>query len=229
MTTDQDNKRVSDAYRDLARESTPAGLDDRILAMAEHESRSRYGLARAWVRPVAWAAMIGISLAFMLELSWFADAPLDNGAPPAAVSPERARQDAEVMKAKEEDGRYQGIAEQADEPSLMVPASLGTAETAPAVAADELAPAPANEEASLPRGAEKRARVEAAAARSEPPAAYADTLDQDPACDTEARASTDTWYACILELREQGLDDDAAVELEALLRAFPDFREPQPE
>ena len=47
-------------------------------------------------------------------------------------------------------------------------------------------------------------------------------------CDDEARAAADSWYACILELRVQGRADAAALELEALLKAFPDFREPAP-
>jgi hypothetical protein len=33
----------------------------------------------------------------------------------------------------------------------------------------------------------------------------------------------------VLALREQGLEDAAAVELDALREAFPDFREPVPE
>ena len=198
MTTDHENTRVSDAYRDLAREKTPERLDNRILAMAAHESRSRYGLARAWVRPVAWAATIALSLAFVLELTWFADIPGGNGAPEPGVSAEPERQDADVMRAKQEDSRRRGIAELADVATLTTPATPSADDTNLAIEAGE-----------------------AAAFRTETP-------EQDHACAGEARASADTWYDCILDLREQGLDDDAAAELEDLLRAFPDFREPRP-
>ena len=69
MSNDQDKKTVSDAYRDIATETTPAALDDKVLRMAEREAKTRYGLARSWTRPVAWAAMIGLSLAVVLEVS----------------------------------------------------------------------------------------------------------------------------------------------------------------
>ena len=47
-------------------------------------------------------------------------------------------------------------------------------------------------------------------------------------CDAEARQGADTWYSCVLALREQGLDDAARAEFDALLETFPDFREPVP-
>lgn len=209
MSTDQDNKRVSDAYREMAGEVTPAKLDEQILAMATREARSRYGLARAWVRPLAWAATIGISLAFMLELTWFADAPTGSPAPAPAVFDERARQDAEVMKAKQESSLNHAIAEQADEPAAAAPAA-----------------AP---EASPLRAAEKQARGRAEAVQQDALASFAISEDRDQACDDAARGEAESWYECIAALREQGRDRQAAQELEALLQAFPDFREPAPE
>jgi hypothetical protein len=173
MNTEQDNKRVSDAYREVANEVTPAELDERILASAARDARSRYGLARAWVRPVAWAATIGLSLAFMLELTWFADAP-------------------------------------------------------PEVPAERVV-APATDEASLLRGAGKQARRQAESAQLDAALSYSASQDLDHACDTQARMTAESWYQCIRDLRERGLVDEAAAELEALLRAFPDFREPPPE
>jgi hypothetical protein len=216
MTTDQDNKRVSDAYRELARESTPEALDDRILAMAARESRSRYGLARAWVRPVAWAATIALSLAFVLEMTKFADAPQQTPPPRQDVSEERVRQDAEVMKAKQEQGLNRSIAERADAPTVALPASLDEAAGSSARAE---APERATAKASPLRRTETLAT----------PAIAAPDDVREPICDEAARTGADSWFACILELREQGLHDAAAAELEALLQAFPDFREPPPE
>jgi hypothetical protein len=228
MTTDKDNKRVSDAYRELARETTPAALDERVLAMAARESRSRYGLARAWIRPVAWAAMIGISLAFMLEITWFTDVPQGDGAPQPAAAAERARQDAEVIKARQEDSLHEAAAEQADAQAVTAPASPGSAAMSPPVADEEPKRALVIEEASLPADVGQRARLQAVSERRETAVSKVATPDAERLCDSEARASAETWYACIRALRDQGLDDEAAAELEALLGAFPDFREPPP-
>lgn len=83
MTSANDkDPRVAQAYRDLATERTPAALDDKVLAMAAATARSRYGRARGWLRPVAWAATIGLSLAFVLEMARVTDEP----APPAGVA-----------------------------------------------------------------------------------------------------------------------------------------------
>lgn len=225
MNTDQDNKRVSDAYRDIADEVTPAELDARILASAARDARSRYGLARAWVRPVAWAATIGLSLAFVLELTWFADAPREVPAEGAALSEERVRQDAEVMKAKQEDGRTQAIVKQADTQPIAAPVSPGTEPQSPPAAAGRTAA----DEASLLRRAEPQARRQTESAQSDAALSYTASEDRDHACDDEARSTADRWYQCIRDLRERGLVDDAAAEFEALLLAFPDFREPPPE
>jgi hypothetical protein len=200
MTTDQDNRRVFGAYRELARETTPAELDERILAMAARDTQSRYGLARVWIRPVAWAAMIGISLVFMLEMTRFTDAPLEDGAPQPPVAEERMRQDAQAGKARHPDSPGE---------------SIGEPEAAALVV----------EDASLPDSAAKRALLPAASERREAAAASSDTMEAERFCDSDARASAGDWYECIRQLREQGLVEEAAEELEALVRAFPDFRE----
>jgi hypothetical protein len=115
MTTDKDQERVSAAYRDLAKESPPPALDRRILAAASREGRSRYGAVRAWMRPVAWAATIGLSLAILLEITVFSDAPPspEPQTAPGAPPPERARRDAEVMRAKEADAVRQSAPQRA--------------------------------------------------------------------------------------------------------------------
>ena len=86
------------------------------------------------------------------------------------------------------------------------------------------------------REAEQRADKAAASYAEDVPAAelrreranlnLADTVER---CDAEARKDPDAWYRCVLALREHGLEDAAAAELDALREAFPDFREPVPE
>jgi len=194
MTIDQDNERVSATYRDIATESTPPGLDRRVLDAAKREARPRYGLVRAWIRPLAWAATVGLSLAFLLEMTWFtepppAPEPIPRAAParqpepatPPAALEERARRDADVMKAKQE--------------------------------------------SDLRKAAPQRAGVpEASSLR-----AAGEGLEAVRHCDDEARETAASWYACIEALRDGGRGEDAAAELEALLRAFPDYEMPATE
>jgi hypothetical protein len=134
MSKETDTERVSAAYRDLATETTPERLDRRILERAARESRSRYGAVRAWIRPLAWAATIFLSLAFLLELTWFADAPpVVAPVAPAAPVDERARRDADVMRAKEEDAVRLATPRQAEVSTLVEGAvpDAASAEQAP--------------------------------------------------------------------------------------------------
>ena len=114
MIHDRDQERVSAAYRDLANESPPPALDRRILAAAGRQPQRRYGVVRAWIRPVAWAATIGLCLAILLEFTVFTDAPPKPEPRPAAAAPptERARRDADVMRAKQEDAVRQSAPQQ---------------------------------------------------------------------------------------------------------------------
>lgn len=61
------DRRLSDTYKALADERAPDHLSDRVLRLAAGETP--YSRARAWTRPLAWAATIGLSLAIVLELN----------------------------------------------------------------------------------------------------------------------------------------------------------------
>jgi hypothetical protein len=204
MTTNIDDKRVSSAYRELANEQPPAELDEKILAMAADEARTRYGFTRAWIRPVAWAATIALSLAFLLEMSQLDEAPV-LPAPPAPVAGQTREQaqsaddafvaeDMELLQEAEEQARMRG----------------GEARAIEVLADSPVAAAP--EAAMLQKAAPAASKAVSSAH-----------------CDDEARSTPDSWYACILELRATGHADAAAGELETLLEAFPDFREPTPQ
>ena len=210
MSKEQDTRAVSETYRDIATETSPANLDDKVMAMARQEARTRYGLARAWIRPVAWAATIGLSFAFILEMTYFSDdaPPVDAAAP--------ARIDRDVAKEAE--------------PATQAPA----VKRAPAavVAAPEIK---ANEMPAL-REAEERTDAAAASYSEDVPASQlrmertsAGLADAVEHCDAEDRRDAESWYRCVLALREQGLEEAADAELVALRDAFPDFREPVPE
>ena len=106
---------------------------------------------------------------------------------------------------------------------------MGTEAASPPAADDELEPGFVAEDAALPESAAKRALMPAASARREAAVMSSDMAEAERFCDSDARESADDWYECIRELRDQGLVEEASAELEALVRAFPDFREPTPE
>lgn len=205
MTTNTDDKRISNTYRELADERVPAALDEKILVMAKEEARARRGLAPAWFRPVAWAATIGLTFAFLLEMSQLDEAPV----PPASPAPVLAP------------------AAEAEAPRRDVPQ-----------VDEEAGDAFVAEDVPLLRDAAERARAGEGDVRrmktlTVQPVAAAVSMEKKeqagPWCDDAARGSAESWYDCILELHEQGLAWEAATEFEALLEAFPDFREPAPE
>ena len=207
MTTEQDNQRVSDAYREIATQTTPADLDEKVLKLAAGAVRSRYGRARAWVRPLAWAATIALSLAFVLEMSQLNDVPdpvaRDELLVQPAVEESRSRGDADLMKAKEEKDVQHGIA----------------AKRAPA-------PAPAVEEiVVLDHVADTEEPAEEMQVTASRAAVSYLAAPEEGHCDAEARTTANDWFACIEALRDEGRTEDADSELEALREAFPDFVE----
>lgn len=59
---------LADTYRILAKERAPDYLNDKVLRLAAGRG-TRYSRARAWMRPAAWAAVIGLSLAIVLDMT----------------------------------------------------------------------------------------------------------------------------------------------------------------
>ena len=79
---------VSRTYRESAAERTPPALDQAVLRKARREGTSRYSRSMLWLRPMAWAATVGLCLAIVVELS---DLPqLDPGAMSIPASPSDA-------------------------------------------------------------------------------------------------------------------------------------------
>ena len=62
------DQRLTDTYRAMANERAPDSLNEKILRLAAGR-RTPYFRARAWMRPLAWAATIGLSLAIVLEMT----------------------------------------------------------------------------------------------------------------------------------------------------------------
>jgi len=207
MTTESNHNdpRVSEAYQGLATEGTPPELDRRILAMAAGKSRSRYGMARAWVRPVAWAATIGLSLAIVLEISQlkYETTPQLDADNVETLEEALILDDAPAREDDDNRTRRES-AKRSDAPA---PVQLSV---------------PAEEQARSRSGSEP-ATAAAVEALSFDAATTPEKKEQVRHCDPDLRSSAETWYKCIEDLRAQGLADAADSELLLLLTEFPDF------
>ena len=180
--------RVGATYRELARETVPIDVDAAVLTEARRAVESRSGIARltGWLRPLAFVATAGISLALIVQLSNTPDfQPPDSLDPVAAPLPADVFQDAADQTAEQFRRLGQDPAMSAPPDSTM--ASEPASESAP--------------EASL--------------------------LPAREGCDDQARNSSGTWWQCIRELEQRGLSEVAERELQALLRAYPQFSAPQ--
>jgi len=248
MTEDANNQEITRAYRDLATESTPAELDDKMLHMAAREARSRYSIARAWARPVAWAATIGLSLAIVLEV-WQVLPPAPDQEPTAVSEPLT-----EPLSADEAPARLQQEAAKRED-AAAAPGTVNTMANGAPInpgggAAEELGARRAPPQ-DLPAEKESRAvvlddadsfaakdmrlleeaEVQARQRSGDPGIASIALVSAEPDeahCDEAARATAESWYECIEDLRDADDTAFADSELEALAVAFPDFEVPAP-
>jgi len=60
---------VTQTYRDSATETAPASLNETVLRQAKAGGGRGYSRSILWLRPMAWAATIGLCLAIVVELS----------------------------------------------------------------------------------------------------------------------------------------------------------------
>ena len=107
----ENDQLVTDVYKAMASEQAPDHLNQRVLRLAAREGRTRYSRARAWIRPMAWAATIGLSFAFVLELTRLPSIETD----PAISAPEDAfaPQGMTVLREAEDMARAQAGPDQA--------------------------------------------------------------------------------------------------------------------
>lgn len=221
--------RVSRAYREIANEETPAELDRAVLAMAAAEARPAKGVSRNLFRPLAWAATIALSFAFVLEMSEVGEEPMiQTDADLAEVLQEGPATPETTSEGTRDERKDEGrLKQQLNKRSSDVPVS-GKAALAPASAPppemSSVAAEAESDSSGLLREAEERARVQSEAAGAV--SAYAVQEALVDGCDEAARESAKTWYECVENLRAAGQDELARRELEHLRAEFPDFREP---
>ncbi len=229
-----DDSRVTDIYRDVARERAPEHLDQVVLREAARAVRPRYQRLRLWTRPAAWAAIVLLSATLLLQISQVQ--PPQSGRLPEvleledrAAKRELAEPEASVERQRDNFGstakatgttvprleaQTTEVLEEADtqDADMFTPAEqMPRIQQAPA----DAPAAPAAASAIAPQADE----AEALAGR-----ASADTAM--PSCDETARATPEAWLDCISQLEDAGFT--AAVERERRLLAetFPNFEMP---
>jgi type II secretory pathway component PulM len=203
---------VSTAYRDLAQERTPEHLDRKILAMAAKSAQQpSYSRWIRWARPVAWAATIVLCLAITLELAWQPAVQTPAGSPSTTL-PQLQKQEASQQ--------VHGPAPTAARPD----ADKADAELQQEVA-ESIANTDAAEKAGVARSASMQA-VESVASDAPAAAARSRSIADSPVCPENRRSSAESWFECILELREAGEHSVAEREQQLLIDTFPDFKTP---
>ena len=199
---------VSAGYRDLATERTPESLDNAVLKKARANARPKYGRLRLWVRPLAWAATVAISLAIVLQVTQVPDP-----APPAAEPwlPATTSDDVDAIVKEspvQEEARPAGRLDRpaAESAGALVPTSV-----------DAL-----REAEDMARMRSGSADEVALTAASDAPAAL-QKKDQPRYCDEEARATVDSWLECIEQLEADGKLAEARAERLVFEESQPDF------
>jgi hypothetical protein len=109
MTDERQNEQrdplVSRAYRDLAGEQTSRELDEKILGLARGPLGSPvYTRLRLWTRPLAWAAVLSLSLVIVLQVTQLPVAEPEP-APETATPEEIMSVDVDLLQEAEEMAR----------------------------------------------------------------------------------------------------------------------------
>jgi hypothetical protein len=230
---------VSSAYRDVATERAPEHLDRAILEAAAREARPRYSRLRLWTRPVAWAAVVMLSVTLILQTN---QAPLNSEYAPASSRPafdadELREQDGEFLDANKR--AADEVAERKAEAPVRKSELSANREQAPTDVqglrvTDDTLLERAEEMALIQQGASEQPQPASAARQRAATQASADSVasfvaspaDTPSLCDETAKAQPETWLECIVELEAAGHDVAASEERELLAKAFPDFDAP---
>lgn len=248
MNERDDNGRdrlVSDAYRELAKERTPKALDDKVLRMAARAKPARSVIPGRWMKPVAWAATIGLSLAIVMELTQVPQTPPDSdGVGPALPSEAPAMRAASPETGTDErrDRPLQMEKSAASEPPPITDSQDRIRDRRDVKPARHRAELPVVEEAavqgmtSAPERLESSSTVnvdaeaDGAVSLADKPAAAAMAgpmqrmVMAEPAlCPADARETAEDWYRCIEKQRAVSPAEAIDNEIKALREQFPDF------
>lgn len=232
MTMDQDTKetddRVSRTYRALADETTPEHLNEKVLRMAldaRHGAHKQTPLYFAWLKPAAWMATIGLSLAIVIEISQVNDyrerVAATPGEPAASVRDQFIPQGDNILKEAQEFARLKAGPNK--EKSIVV---APIEEEIAALTTRDDSPGPAPKRSPISANSDTSAAAEpltTAAVRYESFAMERKASTVPDACDKAARETAKLWFACIEKLHESGRTREADQENEAFTLQHPDF------
>ncbi len=219
---------LSSAWRALSDEQTPAGLDRSILQAAKQRPRLANLLS---LKPLAWAAVMVLTVGVVLELQRSAPELLDQPAaydmPAEAPAPERA--DSDQFAAPEPE-----VASESPSAAYLAAPATAEQDETPQIQQDM-------RRSMLKLSTEGRGVLEEAERLSEEDqleevvvtgvngrmledsADLQASDDLERFCETAVTVDPGSWYRCVLELREEGLQDEADFELSLLMSRFPEF------
>ncbi len=195
------------AYADLSTEVTPPALDAKILDAAQPNARLSNLLS---LKPLSWAAITILSIGLVLELQRSAPEP-------DAVLTEPA------MPVDSADLRLERqVAEPTIEAEINTNTATGYAAEAPIAAPVDRSMQKAQEAAAVLENLD-RASVQPAAQLYEDLDDLQAAPEPERFCEESETVDAGSWYLCVLRLREEGRDEQAAFELSLLKSRFPDF------
>lgn len=213
---------VSAAYRELAVETTPPGLDEAILAMAKTGNaalRQTDNRMFRWTRPLAWAATVGLCLAIVLEVSrQQPTVGYDH-----AAKPETAALEGELPDQSGHEERQSLPEAELDRSTLADRNREALQQLSPV----SIEPKAGNDASAAPGApvlpaAESEAAIDETSAVATEATALKRSFDEVAGCHRDTRASAELWLECIRTLRRDGKTDLATSEYTEYLKRFPD-------
>ena len=244
------DKRVSGTYRDIATERAPASLNERVLREARAHAGSGYSYWMGWLRPMAWAATVGLCFAIVVQLTDIPEPDPETFELPRV--PETLKDDAlmetdargATSDADANQFRQNRPAEKKETGKLPSPAAVAAPRREDSANAVGRAPetveskakasanreayrvtdAPILEEAAEMARLREGPKQEPAATRPLARQADAGYSIATENCDEDTRNTPESWLKCIVEIEQQGgnADDERAL----LNKYFPEFELP---
>jgi hypothetical protein len=218
MTNERDRKDedtlVSETYRELADERTPQHLNHAVLQMAAGKAIRRGFNFSLWMKPVAWAATIALSLAIVLE---FTELPTEvrqaDEAVPAAESLPKESMPAAVIDLPESEPKSKVTSFAVSAPGTNQPSAKKNSVSQNRAGFSDAAIPSRQDAAQI-----EAVVVTAGRSRLAEEKAESDAMTE---CAPEARLKADSWLACIKDLRALGATEAAAREYEAYSDEYP--------
>jgi hypothetical protein len=226
QNTEELDRLVSDTYRELSQEQTPEQLNQAILQMAAAANTrggARGALFSAWMKPVAAAATIGLTLAIVLELTEVPSAIEQQSIAPGVVIEDEPLAEIDLSEVKSK-GTLNAFT-----PSLNAFTPSAPGGVLPAAKTTDAGSVIALEESAVENIAQKERAARSMASDSSTSFAVSSDLAAEPkkdsdtadACDALARQSAKSWLTCIEELRDSGANELADLEYRALINEYP--------